>query len=145
MSNSVKFLSKYLKLLSNCQIVLEILSYSWLLADMFLNYTLIVLELMSTCFQLLSKISLNVDQFSIRSRVDVEMFEFLSKLSLIVVNFSKCSRNFGELIFKGLFAIELLSNCSWLDVEILSNCYRIIEFLSVTRWIFQIMLSILLI
>ena len=128
----------YLVFLSNCPIVVEILSYCWLLPDLFLNYTRILLELMSICVQLLSKLSLNVDQFSNRSRVDVEMcwtiietisnccpfFEMFSKFCPIAVGLSIYSR----------FSIELF----WVDVEIPSKCCPVVEFLLVTSWCVQI-------
>ena len=125
--NSIEFMSNY-------PIVIENLSNRCRILDLFSNCWFI--------FRIIVKLFCNWCR--IPSNRCWNLIEFLSNCLIFIKILSNCFRIL-DLFSNCCFIYELLSNCSPVDVEILSDCCRIIEFLKVTRWIVQIILTIHLI
>ena len=84
----------FVELLTNCRCVFELLICFRIVLQLMSNRLQLspfVVETISYCFRIL---------------------QLLSKFNHILVKLYNCYRNFGELLLKGRFAIELLSNCS---------------------------------
>ena len=131
-----------------CPIVVELLSISQFVIQSLSNCSPVDVELcqsVSNCLELLSKLSLYVVESSNCGRNFVEMLSKFWRIAVevsigcwvVIEFFLNWCQNFLVFLLKYWFAVDLLSNFSRVDVEILSICSGTVKFLSVICWIVQ--------